>query len=57
MAIAGAVNLLAHSLEVLTYSTSVGNLYPVDAGLVICSCTALVATVIYMKFKVARMQL
>lgn len=56
MAIAGAVNLAAHELEVVTYSKYGGSFYPVDGGLVICSCVALLATVVYMKIKVAALQ-
>lgn len=55
MGVAGLVNLLSHNLEVLTYSTYNGNFYPVDAGLVILSCAALVATSLHMRIKVSRM--
>ncbi|CCG84846.1 protein of unknown function [Taphrina deformans PYCC 5710] len=56
MAIAGLVNLLAHDLEVVTYGRYHGSFVPVNAGLVGVSVGTLVLTVVYMKYKIARME-
>lgn len=56
MAIAGLVNLLAHDLEVMTYTKFDGSFIPVNAGLVSVSITMLVATVFYMKYKIGKMR-
>lgn len=57
MAVAGLVNLLAHDLDILTWRKYHGNFYPVDAGLVILSCSSLILTFLYMTMKVRRMKM
>lgn len=55
MAVAGLVNLLAHDLEVLTYTRFAGSFVPVNVMLVCLSVASLALTVVYMRVKIARL--